>query len=141
LNASRALLNKEYKRLPAAEKDDNSYLLSRIGEHIIIVIFPRSGTYRTSTTTQTATNMVRTFYNIRFGLIVNIGGGAPKRPNPKNPLKDIRLRDVVVSIPKGSHGKHPINLFLPIFGSTLLFNIRNFGLILIILKVIFFIII
>jgi hypothetical protein len=139
LNASRALLDEEHKRLPAAEEDDNSYLLGRIGEHNVVVAFPGSGTYGTSAAAQTATNMVRTFRNIRFGLMVGVGGGAPKRPDPEDPLKDIRLGDVVVSTPKGSHGKHPINLFLLVFGSTLPFSIGSLGLILIILKVVFFI--
>lgn len=139
LNALRALLNEEHKRLPAAEKDDNSYLLGHIGEHNVVVAFPGSGTYRTNAAAQTATNMVRIFRNIRFGLMVSVGGGAPKRPDPEDPLKDIRLGDVMVSIPKGRHSKHFINLFLPVFRSTLLFSIRNLGLILIILKVVFFI--
>ena len=127
LNASRALLDEEHERLPATEKDDNSYLLGRIGEHNVVVAFPGSGTYGTSAAAQTATNMVRTFRNIRFGLIVGVGGGAPKRPDPEDPLKDTRLGDVVVSTPKGSHGKHLINLFLPVFGSTLPFGIGNLG--------------
>lgn len=139
LNASRALLDEEHERLPAADKDDNSYLLGRIGEHNVVIAFPGSGTYGTSAAAQTATNMVRTFRHIRFGLMVGVGGAAPKRPDPEDPLKDIRLGDVVVSTPKGSHGKHLINLVLPVFGSTLPFGIGNLGLILIILKVVFFI--
>jgi hypothetical protein len=107
LNASRALLDEEHERLPPGEKDDNSYLLGRMGKHNIVIVFPGSGTYGTNATAQTITNMVRTFRNIRFGLMVGIGGGAPKPPDPKDPLKDIRLGDVVVSDPKGNHGKHP----------------------------------
>ena len=71
-----------------------------------MIVFPGSGTYGANATAQTVTNMVRTFRNIRFGLMVGIGGGAPKPPDPKDPLKDIRLGDVVVSDPKGNHGKH-----------------------------------
>jgi nucleoside phosphorylase len=107
LNASRALLDEEHERLQPGEKDDNSYLLGRMGKHNVVIAFPGSGTYGTNAAAQTATNMVRTFRNIRFGLMVGIGGGAPKQPNPKDPLKDIRLGDVVVSDPKGNHGKHP----------------------------------
>jgi nucleoside phosphorylase len=105
LNASRALLDEEYERLQPGEKDDNSYLLGRMGEHNVVIAFPGSGTYGTNAAAQTVTNMVRTFRNIRFGLMVGVGGGAPKPPHPEDPMKDIRLGDVVVSDPKGKHGK------------------------------------
>jgi nucleoside phosphorylase len=104
LNASRALLDEEHERLQPAEKDDNSYLLGRMGKYNVVITFCGSGTYGTNAATQTATNMVRTFCNIRFGLMVGVGGGVPKPPDPSDPLKDIRLGDVVVSDPKGSHG-------------------------------------
>ena len=107
LNASRALLDEEHERLQPGEKDDNGYLLGRMGRHNVVIAFPGTGTYGTNAAAQTAANMVRTFRNIRFGLMVGIGGGAPKQPNLKDPLKDIRLGDVVVSDPKGNHGKHP----------------------------------
>lgn len=138
LNASRALLDEEHERLPLAEKDDNSYLLGRMGEHDVVIAFPGSGTYGTNAAAQTATNLIRTFRNIRFGLMVGIGGGAPKRPDPNDPRNDIRLGDIVVSTPKGGHGEYPI---IP---SLLLFQIRpsiwysKFGLILIIPKAVFF---
>jgi nucleoside phosphorylase len=107
LNASRALLDEEHERLPLGEKDDNSYLLGRMGKHNVVIVFPGSGTYGTNAAAKTANNMVRTFRNIRFGLMVGVGGGAPRPPHPKDPLRDIRLGDVVVSDPKGNHGKHP----------------------------------
>ena len=65
LNASRALLDEEHDRLPPANNDDNSYLLGRMEEHNIVIAFPGSGTYGISAASQTATNMVRTFRNIR----------------------------------------------------------------------------
>lgn len=105
LNASRALLDEEHERLTSAEKDDNSYLLGRMAGHNVVIAFTGSGTYGTNAAAQTAAHMVRTFPNIRFGLMVGVGGGAPKRPDPKDPLRDIRLGDVVVSTAKGSHGK------------------------------------
>jgi nucleoside phosphorylase len=45
-----------------------------------------------------ATDMLRSFTSIRFGLMVGIGGGAP------SPKHDIRLGDVVVSSPVGRMG-------------------------------------
>jgi hypothetical protein len=74
-------------------------------KHNVVIVFPGSDAYGRSAT-QTAANMVRTFCNIRFGLMVGVGVGAPKPPDPKDPLKDIRLGDVVVSDSKGNHGKH-----------------------------------
>lgn len=106
LNASRALLDEEHERLQPGENDDNSYLLGRMGDHNVAITFLGSGTCGTNAAAQTVTNMVRTFRNIRFGLIVGVGGGAPKPPHPEDPLKDIRLGDAVVSDPKGKHGMH-----------------------------------
>jgi nucleoside phosphorylase len=107
LNASRALLDEEHERLQPGNKDDNSYLLGRMGKHNVVIAFPGSGINGTNAAAQTATNMVHTFRNIRFGLMVGVGGGAPKPPDPIDPLKDIRLGDVVVSDSKGNHGEHP----------------------------------
>ncbi|KAH7123382.1 nucleoside phosphorylase domain-containing protein, partial [Dactylonectria estremocensis] len=45
-----------------------------------------------------ATNMHRTFPSIRYWLLVGIGGGVPNHEN------DIRLGDVVVSMPNGQYG-------------------------------------
>ena len=107
LNASRALLDEEHERLRPGEKDDNSYVLGRMGRHNVVIAFPGSGVYGTNAAAKTVTNMVRTFRKIRFGLMVGVGGGAPKPPHPDDPLKDIRLGDVVVSEPKGKHGEPP----------------------------------
>jgi nucleoside phosphorylase len=104
LNASRALLDEEHVRLESSEKDDNSYLLGKMGNHNVVIAFPGSGVYGTSAAAQTVTHMVRTFRNIRFGLLVGVGGGVPKAPHPDDPLQDIHLGDVAVSDPKGRHG-------------------------------------
>ncbi|THX02634.1 hypothetical protein D6D18_03960, partial [Aureobasidium pullulans] len=45
-----------------------------------------------------AANMLNSFPNIKFGLMVGIGGGAPSEMN------DIRLGDIVVSKPTNGHG-------------------------------------
>ena len=42
--------------------------------------------------------MLLSFPNIRFGLLVGIGGGVPSEEN------DIRLGDIVVSKPHGTFG-------------------------------------
>lgn len=108
LNAARAMLDEEHERLPQVEKDDNSYILGRMGEHQVAIAFTGSGSYGKSAAAQTAANMVRTFRNIRFGLLVGVGGGAPSRPHHSDPTRDIRLGDVVVGSPKGGHSKNPL---------------------------------
>lgn len=124
LNASRVLLDEEHEPLPQTEKDDNSYLFGRMGKHNVVIAFSGSCTYGTNAAAQTATNMVRTFRNIRFGLMVGVGGGAPRRPDPKDPLKDIRLGDIAISIPKGSHSKYRINLCPPAWDSSVHLALR-----------------
>ncbi|KAL7953740.1 nucleoside phosphorylase domain-containing protein [Trichoderma compactum] len=104
LNASRALLDEEHEPLQPADNDDNIYLLGRMGEHNVVITFPGSGTYGTNAAAQMVTNMLRTFPSIRFGLLVGIGGGAPRPPDLEDASKDIRLGDVVVGSPKGNHG-------------------------------------
>jgi hypothetical protein len=104
LNALRALLDEEHERLQPGENDNNSYLLGGMGNHNVVISFPGSGKCGTNTAAQTVTNMVRTFRNIRFGLLVGVGGGAPNQPHPDEPRKDILLGDMVVSEPKGKHG-------------------------------------
>ena len=77
-----------------------------MGNHNVVISFPGAGGYGMNAAAQTVTNMVRTFRNIRFGLLVGVGGGAPKPPHPDDPLRDILLGDVVVSDPKGKHGTY-----------------------------------
>jgi nucleoside phosphorylase len=96
-------LDEEHEELSSGPKDGNKYLLGRMGRHNVVIAF--SSEYGVKAAARTATNMVLTFRNIRFGLLVGVGGGAPNPPDPKEPLNDIRLGDVVVSFPKGRSGK------------------------------------
>ncbi|KAK2616958.1 hypothetical protein QQS21_000047 [Conoideocrella luteorostrata] len=76
-----------------AQHDNNSYALGRIGSHnVVIAVLPR-GEYGLVNATSVAKDMLHTFPNIRIGLMVGIGGGAP------SPQHDVRLGDVVVSCP------------------------------------------
>jgi nucleoside phosphorylase len=81
-------------------QDNNSYVLGQIhGHHVVIACLP-AGLYGTVSAATVAANMLRTFIGIRFGLMVGIGGGIPN----SNSGVDIRLGDVVVSQPDGTHG-------------------------------------
>ncbi|KAK6512585.1 hypothetical protein TWF481_001469 [Arthrobotrys musiformis] len=102
LNASRLLLDEEHEPLLPTENDDNSYILGRIGAHNVAITF--AGVYGTNAAAHTVSNMLRTFPNIRFGLLVGVGGAAPGPPNLDDPSQDIRLGDIVVGEPKGNHG-------------------------------------
>ncbi|PTB54394.1 hypothetical protein M431DRAFT_483175 [Trichoderma harzianum CBS 226.95] len=107
--ALRCLLDEQHEQLPSAARDDNSYLLGRMAGHNVVIAFTGSGNYGTNAAAQPTVHMIRPLHNIRFGLLVGVGGGAPNRPDPHDPLNDVRLRDVVVGVPKGNHSK-PLNL-------------------------------
>lgn len=92
------MLDEEYPNLPQLLGDSNTYTLGRIGEHNVVLACLPAGTTGTNAAATAATNMMRSFTNIRFGLMVGIGGGAPNKPC-EDPRDDIRLGDVVVSCP------------------------------------------
>jgi nucleoside phosphorylase len=104
LAASMVMLDYELPSLTQAEGDANTYILGRVGEHDVVLTCLPSGTTGTNAAANAATNMLRSFPNIRYCLMVGIGGGAPSVPNG-DPCKDIRLGDVVVSCPSASSGE------------------------------------
>lgn len=104
LCAVRALLDEEHEPLPSKDNDYNSYFLGKMAKHNVVLVFPE--TYSMNPIVPAVTNLIRTFPNIRFGLMVGVGGGVPKPPN-SDPRKDIRLGDVVVSWARNQFGKCP----------------------------------
>lgn len=94
------MLDELHSNLPnAVERDSNLYTLGSINGHNVVLTCLPSGSNTTDTAAVVATHMIRTFPNLRFGLMVGIGGGVPSKDH------DIRLGDVVVSTPKGQFGK------------------------------------
>lgn len=78
--------------------DNNNYTLGRIGTHnVVIAVLPNSE-YGLSSAASVARDMLHSFPNIRIGLMVGIGGGAPSVRH------DIRLGDVVVGVKSGQGG-------------------------------------
>ena len=71
--------------------DNNDYTLGRIGKHNVVIAVLPDGEYGISSATSVARDMLHSFPNIRIGLMVGIGGGAPSAKH------DIRLGDIVVS--------------------------------------------
>ncbi|KAE8358693.1 nucleoside phosphorylase domain-containing protein [Aspergillus caelatus] len=96
--AAKAFLDEEHDRpQTVAPNDINAYTLGKIGEHNVVISALPDGEYGTSAAAIVATNLVRTFHNVRIGFMVGIGGGVPSAEC------DIRLGDVVVGSPSGGH--------------------------------------
>ncbi|KAJ8115099.1 hypothetical protein OPT61_g3184 [Boeremia exigua] len=101
LAAAQEMLDEEHPDLeydPTANNDENLYALGSIGGHNVVIACLPAGQYGTNSAAVVATQMQATFKKIRFGLMVGIGGGVPSAET------DVRLGDVVVSQPHGTHG-------------------------------------
>ncbi|KAK2060221.1 purine and uridine phosphorylase, partial [Colletotrichum caudatum] len=81
-----------------APQDSNSYALGSISGHNVVIAVLPQGEYGTNSAAVVARDMLHSFPNVRVGLMVGIGGGAP------TPKHDIRLGDIVVSCPRGGKG-------------------------------------
>ncbi|KAF3160751.1 hypothetical protein TWF788_002888 [Orbilia oligospora] len=81
--------------------DSNLYYFGRIKNHDIVITCLPAGIMGIAPATMAATNMMRSFPNVRQGfvLMVGVGGGAPNLRDGH----DIRLGDVVISQPNGPH--------------------------------------
>jgi nucleoside phosphorylase len=101
------MLHEVHQDLARAEGDKNIYTLGQVWEHNVVIACLPSGTTGITPAAKVASDMFRSFPRIRFGLMVGIGCGAP---SPNNHLgEDIRLGDVVVSIPDRELGKMSLN--------------------------------
>ncbi|KAF6806344.1 G-protein beta WD-40 repeats containing [Colletotrichum sojae] len=80
-----------------AAHDNNHYALGRIGKHNVVVAVLPDGEYGESSAAVVARDL-HSFPNVRVGLMVGVGGGAP------SPDHDVRLGDVVVSSPRDGYG-------------------------------------
>lgn len=100
LVAAMRMLDEEHNSLQRDLRtgDRNIYALGRISEHNVVIACLPPGHHGAVSAAVVATNMVATFPAMRFGLLVGIGGGIPSKS------RDIRLGDVVVSMPDGRFG-------------------------------------
>lgn len=97
--AAQAFLDEKHERLKDQDsKDSNNYVLGKMSDHNIVIACLPLGQYGIDSAAGVAINMVRSFPNIRIGLMVGIGGGAPSKQH------DIRLGDIVVSTPFNGSG-------------------------------------
>ncbi|KAI8265390.1 Heterokaryon incompatibility protein 6, OR allele [Colletotrichum sp. SAR11_239] len=97
--AARAMLDEEFRdvHICNATNDTNTYTLGSIGRHNIVIACLPKGQLGVIRASKVATSMTSTFRNIKFVLMVGIGGGVPSEAN------DVRLGDVVVSTPTGQY--------------------------------------
>ncbi|KAK0618629.1 hypothetical protein DIS24_g11675 [Lasiodiplodia hormozganensis] len=95
--AACAMLDLEEEEGPdyVSPGDTNSYTLGTMGKHNVVIASLPHGDYGTSSAAAVASNMLNSFPNVRIGLMVGIGGGAPTAKH------DIRLGDIVVSARDG----------------------------------------
>lgn len=89
--------------------DNNTYTLGRIGKHNVVIASLPQWQYGLVSAATVARDMVRSFPNVRIGLMVGIGGGAPSQNH------DIRLGDIVVS----SAGYNSGGVFQYDYGKTI----------------------
>ncbi|TFB03806.1 hypothetical protein CCMA1212_004252 [Trichoderma ghanense] len=110
LVAAKAFLDQEHQR-PSylAKHDNNSYSLGSMGGHNVVIAVLPAKEYGTASAAAVARDMVHSFPNIRVGLMVGVGGGAPSSRH------DVRLGDVVVSMCEGAQGA----VFQYDFGQTM----------------------
>ncbi|KAH8432790.1 uncharacterized protein LDX57_010417 [Aspergillus melleus] len=97
LTAAKGMLDKRHESLPQPANDNNNYVLGEITGHNVVIACLPIGEYGTTSAATVAAQMLLTFCQIRFGLMVGIGGGVPT-------TEDIRLGDVVVSNPTDGYG-------------------------------------
>ena len=91
------MLDCEHERLQQSPNDHNVYTLGSINGHNIVIAGLHSPGNNPAAVV--ATQVRNTFKQLRFGLLVGIGGGVPTRTERGN----IHLGHVVVSKPVGEH--------------------------------------
>ena len=97
MSAVRYMLDKEHVRLRRKPGESTLYILGELsGHNVVLAGLP--GSQGKGAAAAVAKDMARTFPSIELRLMVGIGGGVPSKTN------DIRLGDVVVSMPDGQHG-------------------------------------
>ncbi|KAJ6783353.1 hypothetical protein PWT90_04352 [Aphanocladium album] len=95
--AAMEMLDEEHETLPQSPEDANVYNLGSINNHNVVVAgLPRTGNCSAATV---IAHLKRTFTNVKYGLLVGIGGGVPVKTDHGM----LRLGHVVVSEPTATH--------------------------------------
>ncbi|KAL4946972.1 hypothetical protein BDW69DRAFT_190653 [Aspergillus filifer] len=95
LAAAKAILDELHATLPPPNSDHNTYTFGTVSGHNVVVACLPIGVPGTVSASTVVSQLLSTFPEIRFGLMVGIGGGVPSTG------VDIRLGDVVISKPVG----------------------------------------
>ncbi|RFU25445.1 hypothetical protein B7463_g10882, partial [Scytalidium lignicola] len=96
LKAIRVLFDSKHGYPVIPLEDTNHYALGQIGQHNVVAACLPLRRYGTNSAANVVTNMMRSFTKVENYLLVGIGGGVPLN-------NDIRLADVVVSVPTNDH--------------------------------------
>lgn len=98
LAAAQEMLDKEHTTPLYHACNTNIYTCGRVEGHNVVIACLPKGQAGTNSAATVAVQMKSTFASTRFGLMVGIGSGVPSAE------ADVRLRDVVVSMPYKTHG-------------------------------------
>lgn len=93
LAAAKSMLDETHRPLPQLPTDRNVYSLGSISSHNVVITCLPFGVYGVTSAATVLANIMATFAQLQFCLMVGIGGGVP------SDRADIRLGDVVVSKP------------------------------------------
>lgn len=97
--AARTLLDEKHGEPEHVSTDDNNiYTLGKIGKHCVVIAALPDEECGIATAPRVVRDMLHSFPNVKIGLMVGIGGGAPSSKY------DIRLGDVVVGFPHNGKG-------------------------------------
>ena len=108
--AARSFLDNEHEGPGyVSPNDNNDYTLGNIGKHNVVIAVLSDEEYGIDCAASVARDMLHSFPNVRIGLMIGIGGGAPSQK------RDIRLGDIVVSSPRDGRG----GVFQYDFGKTI----------------------
>jgi hypothetical protein len=73
--AAKVMLDEMHGRLPQIPGDENTYTLGKVcGHNVVVICLPPRGAF---TRAAAVSQMRSIFPNIRYGLMVGIGGGVP----------------------------------------------------------------
>jgi len=112
--AARAFLDEKHEHPESMSSNNNNvYTLGKVGKHNVVIAVLPDGEYGIAAAASVARDMLNSFPNVRMGLMVGIGGGAPNRKH------DIRLGDIVVSAPRDGKGGVPVRLWQNDSGSEI----------------------
>lgn len=88
------MLDERHKTPRIPRNDDNAYTLGKIGGHNVVIVGLPKGRIGTNDSAAVITRMTSTFPNIKFVMMVGVGGGTPQKT---------RLGDVVICAPSGTN--------------------------------------